>query len=66
MKRILVAEDEENIRETLADLLSGEGYEVTTAADGEAAIAAWSGASEPFDLVMLDVMMPGRGVGWRC
>lgn len=60
MKRILVAEDDANIRETLADLLSGEGYEVTTAADGEAAVAAWRGASEPFDLIMLDVMMPGK------
>jgi len=60
MKRILVAEDDANIRETLADLLSGEGYEVTTAADGEAAVAAWRDASEPFDLIMLDVMMPGK------
>ena len=60
MKRILVAEDDANIRETLADLLSGEGYEVTTAADGEAVVAAWRGASEPFDLIMLDVMMPGK------
>jgi DNA-binding response OmpR family regulator len=60
MKRILVAEDDANIRETLADLLSGEGYEVKTAADGEAAVAAWRGASEPFDLIMLDVMMPGK------
>ena len=57
---LLVAEDDANIRETLADLLSGEGYDVKTAADGEAAIAAWRGASEPFDLVMLDVMMPGK------
>ena len=60
MKRILVAEDDANIRETLADLLSGEGYEVKTAVDGEAAVAAWRGASEPFDLIMLDVMMPGK------
>lgn len=60
MKRILVAEDDANIRETLADLLSGEGYDVKTAADGEAAIAAWRGAAEPFDLIMLDVMMPGK------
>ena len=60
MKRILVAEDDANIRETLSDLLSGEGYEVKTAADGEAAVAAWRGASEPFDLIMLDVMMPGK------
>ena len=60
MKRILVAEDDANIRETLADLLSGEGYSVETAADGEAAVEKWRGAAEPFDLVMLDVMMPGK------
>ena len=60
MKRILVAEDDANIRETLADLLVGEGYSVETAADGEAAIAKWRGAAEPFDLIMLDVMMPGK------
>lgn len=60
MKRILVAEDDANIRETLADLLSGEGYSVETAADGESAITKWKGAAEPFDLVMLDVMMPGK------
>ena len=60
MKRILVAEDDADIRETLKDLLSGEGYAVETAADGVAAIAAWKGAAEPFDLVVLDVMMPGK------
>ena len=60
MRRILVAEDDANIRETLADLLVGEGYSVETAADGEAAIAKWRGAAEPFDLIMLDVMMPGK------
>ena len=60
MKRILVAEDDADIRETLKDLLSGEGYAVETASDGVAAISAWKGASEPFDLVVLDVMMPGK------
>ena len=60
MKRILVAEDDADIRETLKDLLSGEGYAVETAADGVAAIAAWKGAAEPFDLVVLDVMMPRK------
>ena len=63
MKRILVAEDDADIRETLKDLLSGEGYAVETASDGVAAISAWKGASEPFDLVVLDVMMPGKS-GW--
>ncbi len=60
MKRILVAEDDADIRETLKDLLEGEGYDVETAPDGVAAIAAWKGAEKPFDLVMLDVMMPGK------
>ena len=60
MKRILVAEDDADIRETLKDLLSGEGYEVAAAPDGLAAIDAWKGAAEPFDLVVLDVMMPGK------
>lgn len=60
MKRILVAEDDADIRETLKDLLLGEGYSVETAVDGVAAIAAWKGAAEPFDLVLLDVMMPGK------
>ena len=60
MKRILVAEDDADIRETLKDLLSGEGYAVETASDGGAGISAWKGASEPFDLVVLDVMMPGK------
>ena len=60
MKRILVAEDDADIRETLKDLLSGEGYAVETAADGVTAMAAWKGAQEPLDLVLLDVMMPGK------
>ena len=60
MKRILVAEDDADIRDTVRDLLCGEGYEVETAADGTAALAAWRGAEKPFDLVVLDVMMPGK------
>lgn len=60
MKRILIAEDDADIRETLKDLLSGEGYAVEVASDGVAAIASWRGAAEPFDLLVLDVMMPGK------
>jgi len=41
MKRILVAEDEPAIREGLVDLLESEGYAVTSACDGDAAIAAF-------------------------
>jgi len=57
-KRILLVEDEPGLAMTLTDRLAGEGYHVEVAADGE--IALERGASEPFDLIVLDVMLPGR------
>ena len=60
MKHILIAEDDADIRAALQDLLAGEGYAVTAAADGEKAVAAWRAAETPFDLLLLDVMMPGK------
>lgn len=54
---ILLAEDEPAIREGLAVLLGGEGYEVMAAADGEEALRLYA-ARRP-DLLLLDVMMPG-------
>jgi two-component system alkaline phosphatase synthesis response regulator PhoP len=56
--RILLVEDELGVALTLTDLLSGEGYEVETARDGPSGLAKAS--SQPFDLVMLDVMLPGK------
>lgn len=56
MSEILVAEDEANIREALADLLESEGYAVRTAADGAVALAEY-GKKRP-DLLLLDVNMP--------
>lgn len=60
MKRILIAEDDVDIRQALVDLLEGEGYGVTAVGDGEKAIDAWRTAKEPFDLLLLDVMMPEK------
>lgn len=54
---ILVAEDDPAIRANLARLLRLEGYCVSTAADGLAAMAAVE--SEPPDLLISDLMMPG-------
>jgi two-component system response regulator RegX3 len=54
--RILVVEDELGLREGLCDLLSGDGHEVSAAADGAEAVAR--GLAEPFDLVVLDLMLP--------
>ncbi len=53
---ILLVEDEENLHEALKLNLELEGYDVTSAFDGVAAIKAIQG--EYFDLIILDVMLP--------
>lgn len=57
--RVLVVDDESMIREMLADFLELEGYSVTTASDGMAALDA-TGA-QPYDLVLTDMKMPRLG-----
>src|SRR5512139_1837167 len=54
---ILIAEDETAVRESLAEVLRDEGYEVTAVADGDAAIASLDG--QEIDLVISDLRMPG-------
>ena len=54
--RILVVDDEANIRALVEEILSEEGYEVTTAADANEARAARD--QQEFDLVLLDIWMP--------
>ena len=56
--RILLVEDEPGLVLTLSDLLAGEGYEVESATDGPTGLAR--ALAEPFDLVILDVMLPGK------
>lgn len=53
---ILLVEDEENLHEALKLNLELEGYEVTSAFDGAAALRATQ--NEYFDLIILDVMLP--------
>ena len=55
-RRILLIEDEKSIRDVVAAYLEREGYWVTPAADGEAAVAAFD--QRRFDLVVLDLMLP--------
>ena len=57
MTRVLVVEDEESFSEALTFLLKREGFDVVTAADGSAAVDAFT--REPADLVLLDLMLPG-------
>ena len=55
-KRILVVEDQEDLRGVLRDLLDGSGYSVVEAADGNAGLA--SAKSEHPDLILMDIQMP--------
>ena len=55
--RILVVDDEENIRALVATYLKNDGYDVVTAATGEEAVDKVASASP--DLVILDVRLPG-------
>ena len=57
MTRVLVVEDEKNLREPLVFLLQREGYDVIEAADGNAALDVFR--SQGADLVLLDLMLPG-------
>lgn len=54
--RVLVVDDESNIRELLGEILSEEGYDVTMAEDAGAARAAK--LRQDFDLILLDIWMP--------
>jgi two-component system cell cycle response regulator DivK len=55
-KRILVVDDQEDLRGVLRDLLTGSGYTVIEAADGEAGVA--KAKSERPDLILMDIQMP--------
>lgn len=58
MRRVLVADDDEGIREVLRDLLSESGYEVVVTREGAAVLSllrGWTG----HQVVFLDWMMPG-------
>ena len=55
--RILIVDDEQNMRITLADILQDEGYEVDMAASGDEAVRLCS--ERDYRVVLLDVRMPG-------
>lgn len=62
---ILVVDDDRDVRESLVDALATEGYRVTEAEDGEAALALLRHGRRPA-LILLDQMMPGRdGAAFR-
>jgi CheY-like chemotaxis protein len=63
VKRILVVDDDPDIRETITELLQEEGYVVTAAAHGGEALSALR-ADPTVGLILLDLMMPIMD-GWQ-
>jgi len=61
-RRILIIDDDEEIRETLSELLIDEGFEVIEAGDGVDALARLAAEAHP-NLILLDLMMPNMD-GW--
>lgn len=59
MKQILVCEDEAAIREFVVFNLQRAGYTVLAADSGEKALELYETATEPVDIALLDVMLPG-------
>jgi len=57
MASVLIVEDDQSIRNELAQVLLEEGYQVFTAVDGEQALAEIN--NQPPDLVLLDIVLPG-------
>jgi two-component system, cell cycle response regulator DivK len=55
-KRILVVEDQEDLRGILRDLLTSSGYEMLEAADGQAGVD--KAKAEKPDLILMDIQMP--------
>ncbi|NOY87748.1 MAG: response regulator [Deltaproteobacteria bacterium] len=59
MSRILVVDDDTELRENLTEILKNDGYEVLSADRSEKAIELLD--DEPVDLILLDLIMPGMG-----
>ena len=60
---LMIVEDDDDLRDTIADIMSAQGYKVVAFADARAALAALEGGRTPF-LILLDLMMPGMS-GWE-
>lgn len=58
-ERLLVVEDNADVRARICEILRGLGYTVDEAADGVAGLAKCDAARLPYDLLLTDVVMPG-------
>jgi two-component system, OmpR family, alkaline phosphatase synthesis response regulator PhoP len=60
MSAVLIVEDEQHLADGLRFNLEAEGYTVKTVSDGEAALSLLVDEQQPYDALVLDVMLPGK------
>jgi signal transduction histidine kinase/ActR/RegA family two-component response regulator len=60
-EHILLVDDEESLRDIGSRILDANGYTVTTATSGEDALERYRTSSQPIDLIIMDLSMPGMG-----
>lgn len=60
---VLVAEDEDDLREMVVQVLKIQGYTVLEATSGHHALEVWEQANHPVDLLITDIVMPGGIMG---
>jgi CheY-like chemotaxis protein len=63
-KCVLVVDDEADVRESIADALSGRGWDVLEAGNGAEALEVLHETTTPPDVILLDIMMPVMD-GWE-
>ena len=60
---LMIVDDDDDLRQTLANVIAAYGYKVTAFGDARVALAALEDGQTPF-LILLDLMMPGMS-GWE-
>ena len=60
---VLVAEDEDDLRQMVVQILRIQGYSVLEAASGQHALEVWARSERPVDLLLTDMVMPGGIMG---
>jgi len=58
MSKILIADDEDSMRQLVARAIAMDGHEIVTAQDGAEALEILTGAGGAFDLLLTDIQMP--------
>ena len=64
-EKILLVEDDDDVRMVAHDVLEGSGYQILDAANGLEALNIWKTNASKIDLLLTDIVMPGELNGWE-